>query len=165
MTVTTNTSRGPPIQTISFARIRNAGPLKNAEMLNGDVAIGRHGEKYRSLSKGMKNPTPSPASVNASSTPCDIVARKANIKMVHQVRENRVTVRKNKGGMSEAVISANKMEWVKPRCPRGCAYSIPSEKVMTSRSGKIGRTARIVASRQREISVGPSRLSEVPTMA
>ena len=44
-------------------------------MLSGGAFRGLHGRKKRDTSKGEKNATPKPPSVNASINPCELVTR------------------------------------------------------------------------------------------
>src|SRR6185369_13794148 len=105
-----NVQIGIQTQVTSLRRISNALPSKKARTLNGDVTNGRHGKKYRRLSNGTKNPTPSPASVNASRNPCEAHATKNNANNAAPEREKRGVSRCSSAGRSIATQSANVTE-------------------------------------------------------
>jgi hypothetical protein len=71
------------------------------------------------LEKGMKNPTPLPPFVIASSRPWESSERKRNPK----AREKE----KRRQGIAsrQANSAANTIEWVNPRCPIGLSYGMP----------------------------------------
>lgn len=60
---------GIPINMASLAKTLAPQALKNFAAPIGDTFMGCQGKKYRSAEKGMKNPTPKPPDVQASSTP------------------------------------------------------------------------------------------------
>ena len=76
LTVTTISTKvtGIHTQTISLARISRPRPERKAAGSRGDVLIGRQPKKNRSSENGIRKPIPSPASVIASSAPCEALA-------------------------------------------------------------------------------------------
>ena len=70
-----NSNAGSQIHSSSVCRIANPCGVKKRVTAIGETRIGLHGRKYRVLSKGEKNATPSPPFVVASSKPWLAVAR------------------------------------------------------------------------------------------
>src|SRR5215813_3767895 len=58
---------------------RNPRVVINPAADIGETGIGRHGRKYRVLSKGAKNATPIPPFVIASKSPCEAVIKAKKI--------------------------------------------------------------------------------------
>lgn len=85
--------------------------------------MGRKLKKYRSVSKGLKNATPKPPVVMASSTPCEAVARNNNS---HSRPFGGPACRRwispAKPTAVEATTAAASIEWLRPRCPHRLAY-------------------------------------------
>ena len=117
----TKAPTGNPTQKASFTRMCNPEPLKNAATLKGETAMGLHGAKYRVSSNGIRNPTPSPPLVKASKIPWDIVAKNTNAASNRQVWVKRLMFLKATKGTVIPMARANRMEWLKPRCPNESA--------------------------------------------
>src|SRR5262245_47422233 len=134
----------------SHRMTRNPRPVINPAADIGETRIGRHGRKYRVLSKGAKKATPSPPLVIASNSPCDaVIAAKKIARFKYEWPHFPRTARAAAPAPTRA---AKNNEWVKPRCPNGCAYGIQGVN-SASASGKIG--SRIDASRSRRSDVAP----------
>src|SRR5262245_12294979 len=101
----------------------------------GETGIGRHGRKYRVLSKGAKKATPNPPFVIASNSPCDAVI--AAKKIASFSNEWPHFPRTARAAAAAPTRAAKNNEWVKPRCPNGCAYGIQGVN-SASASGRTG---------------------------
>jgi hypothetical protein len=134
-----NSIAGSQIQTSSFRRMAYPRGLKNRGTAIGETRIGRHGKKYRRLSKGEKNATPSPPFVIASSTPWLALARnkyanKGNLAILD------APCRNTTAATAPARRAAKTSECVNPRCPQKSPYRIPNRNPITSRSGSTEQT-------------------------
>jgi hypothetical protein len=88
---------------------------KNFSTPIGDTLIFLKGKKKRSLSNGIKNPTPFPPDVIASKIPCEIIDRKITYHHVFLFSFPKMNMIK----VAQRIV--NTIECVKPRCPKGCS--------------------------------------------
>jgi len=106
-----------------------------------------------------------PASVAVSRRPCDAAARKVIPTSHHHLLLSRDGSEKNARQTKKLRTPAKRSECENPRCPRGCAYGMPSEKAMTSRSGTIAIRTRIKRTFQRGGPAGATCVNAPPTNA
>ncbi len=97
----------------------------------GATGIGRHGAKYLVGSIGQNNAHPSPPLVIVSSN--GWVARTPVAKRA-VLAADRLKARAARP-MANPASRASAKECVAPRCPHGCAYSMPNANPTTSMSG------------------------------
>ena len=123
---------GIQIQMNSEARISPPRPEKNPFTPIGETSMTREGRKNLRLENGLKNATPRPPVVIASSRPWDAAATKTTVNTV----PGRERSRPENGTASSASRAAKVREWVKPRCPSGESYGTPAQKPIESTSGR-----------------------------
>lgn len=134
----------------SHRMTRNPRLVINPAADIGETGIGRQGRKYRVLSRGAKKATPSPPFVIASNNPCDAVI--AAKKIASFMNEWPHFPRTARAAAPAPTKTAKSNEWVKPRCPKGCAYGIQGVN-SASASGRTG--SRIDAIRSRRSDAAP----------
>jgi len=134
-------SDGNQTHASSLRRTLRPRSLRTALTLNGDTRIGLTGKKYRTLSNGARNATPSPPSVNASRNPCEAVARKRQ-SMIRSLIGGSAVLHQGIEAIS-ATIAAKHNECVNPRCPKTLSYGTPSRSPIPSISGNIAHKAAV----------------------